>query len=173
MKAVGSQPLKLYLPGSRAVGGRDEEVQSPTFGPEVKMSSEVSPACHPVPCWSAYYGSLIAAKVQPSTCLALVQTARTSTRDLESDGDAQSFEAHCAADDIHLSSDSMVSNGHRERGAAVDRLRSWISRDGMEANGTGKAGASDQVLAFTSADIDIDIDSTRLAWSEAFLHPPL
>lgn len=173
MKAVGSQPLKLYLPGSRAVGGRDEEVQSPTFGPEVKMSSELSPACHPVPCWSAYYGSLIAAKVQPSTCLALVHTARTSTRDLESDGDAQSFEAHCAADDIHLSSDSMVSNGHRERGAAVDRLRSWISRDGMEANGTGKAGASDQVLAFTSADIDIDIDSTRLAWSEAFLHPPL
>ena len=31
VKAVGSQPLKLYLPGSRAVGGRDKEVQSPTF----------------------------------------------------------------------------------------------------------------------------------------------
>lgn len=31
MKAVGSQPLKLSLRGSRAVGGRDKEVQSPTF----------------------------------------------------------------------------------------------------------------------------------------------
>ncbi len=71
----------------------------------------------------------------------------------------------------------MVSNGHRERDAAVDHLRSWMSTDGMEAGGTGKAGASDQVLAFTLADIDIDIDididSTRLAWSEAFFHQPL